>query len=262
MSKTRPPVSLSMSLHCRAKLWLAGHGYAGEKPTSQAQRTFDVGHMAERAMFDGYPAGYVCDEAVGPWWFAESQIRDNSSGVVLTPSEWEVTDRQREVELAGYKGHIDALLRHKTDGTVLLPDMKTASSFGYDKSLTGDMLENPFSRQYVGQLHAYRLGLLAQGQKVDGMLLLYYSKENSRLSFRYLPHMPEIDEEIHERLSWARAEAEPTPDYEWSEGRELPLVCSYCDHKTNCAALRGLGIQMGFKKGRNGTLNPSWTVAA
>ncbi len=254
----RPPVSLSMAGHCRMALYLDSHGYQKEEPTPQAYRTFGFGHLAEKAMFDGFPAGSVTEEAIGPWFFQEAQLRDNASGITMNPSEWTVTDRQREVELHGYKGHIDALLRHKGDGVVLLPDMKTASSFGYDKSLTSDLLDNPFSRQYVFQLHAYRAGLLAQGETIHGMILLYLNKEQSRLSFRNITHQPWIDEEIAERLSWAKANAEPTPDWPWTPREALPLLCSYCNQRTNCAAIRGMSLTQEFNK-RNG--NPIWKAA-
>lgn len=244
---TRPPVSLSMALGCRMRLWLSGHGYENEPVTPTAQRTFDIGHLAEAAMFDGITVG---TETHGPWWPSLGEIRDNDRGVTLNPLEWDVIDRQREVSLGGYNGHIDGLLKHKTDGTIILPDMKTASSFGYEKSLKGDLSDpsSPFSRGYVGQLHAYRLGLIADGVDVSAMILLYFSKEQSKVSFRHIDHNPEIDAEILERLSWAKSPMEPTPDYEWKAREPVPLACGYCSQRTNCASIRGFSLEMEFSK--------------
>ena len=251
----RPAVSLSMALKCRSFIWLNGHGYAQEEPTQTAGRTFGIGHLAEAAMFDGIKIDE--DHTVGPWWETLEEITDNSHGVKIKPSEWDVIDRQREVEVDGFKGHIDGLLKHKIDGTVLLVDMKTTGGFGYDRNLKGDLNESPFSRGYVGQLHAYRLGLLAQGQRVDGMLLLYFNKEQSKVMFRYIDYDPAIDAEIHERLSWANATAEPTPDYEWTRGQPVGLACSYCSQRPNCAIVRGMGLALEFnKKG-----SPVWRAA-
>lgn len=254
MAGERPPVSLSMALKCRAHIWLAAHGHEQEPVTPTSQRVFDMGHLIEAAMFDGITLG---EDKIGPWFYTLGEIRDPIRGVSLNPEEWEITDRQTEVEYAGFKGHVDGLLRHKQDKTVILPDVKSASGFSFDRALKEDLTENPFSRYYVGQLHAYRRGLIDKGIEVTAMILLYLNKEQGKVMFRHVDHQPEIDQEIAERLAWAKSTAEPTPDYEWKSGAKLPLACSYCSFKTSCATLRGMTLEQAYEKNK-----PIWVPAA
>src|SRR5450631_2735795 len=104
----------------------------------------------------------------------------------MDPSEWIVSDRQTEIEAYGFRGHCDALLTHKDNGSVLLPDSKAVGCTSYKMSLTSDLNNSPFAREYVGQLHAYRKGFLAKGQRIDGMLLIYYNVCSSEIMFRHI----------------------------------------------------------------------------
>jgi len=239
-----------MALHCRMKIYLAAHGHPEEPHSAKTKRTFLRGHMFEKALFDGF------DEENPALWNELDTIQDYSRGIVLNPKEWTVSHRQGEMTYAGFQGHSDALLTHKVDGTVLLPDSKAVGCLSYKMTLTKDLLENPFSRGYVGQLHAYRRGYIDQGQKIDGMLLIYYNVCSSEIMFRVVDYEPELDVEIAERLSWAKSPAEPTPDYEWSTGSPIPLACGYCSFRQSCAAVRGVTLEQSFSKGK-----PVWAPA-
>jgi hypothetical protein len=245
----RPPVSLSQSLHCRMELWLNANGYIPEIHTAKTERTFLRGHLFEKALFDGF-------DDHPPVWPTLGTIRDYATGTSLETSEWIISDRQTEVELHGFKGHCDALLTHK-DERVLLPDCKAVGCLSYKRSLTNDLTADVFAREYVGQLHGYRRGFLEAKRRIDGMILVYYNVCTSEVMFRTIKHDEAIDEEIRERLAVARQPSEPTPDHEWFSGAEIPLRCSYCSQKWNCATVRGMSLEAGISKGR-----PVWTAAA
>jgi len=255
MKTERPPVSLSQALHCRMEIWLNAHGFKPESVQPGTQRTFDVGNMVEAAFFDG-----DMTEDGRPWFYGQPEILDPVGGWKLVTSEFKLEGhhRQREVSLWGLKGHLDNLLVRKKDGFTILPDMKTASGFSYDRAAKGDLSENVFSREYLGQLHVYRRALEEEGQRVDLMCLIYFNKEQSQLMVRFVKYEDAIVKEAEERLAWRLSEAAPPPDWEWKAGDLLPLRCGYCSQKANCALQRAMSLDMTFKK----TGAPMWTAKA
>jgi hypothetical protein len=244
-----------MALHCRAELWLAGHGLEGEQPTKSAQRTFDTGHFGEAALFDP-PFKLPGGQEVGGWWLKAEEIIDPVTNRKIITADWEISHRQHEVEFAGYKGHIDALLAHRHERTWILPDAKSSSSLGFDKASFGSLSASEFSREYLGQLHAYRAGLVSQGFEIATMLLLYWNKEQSKLVFREVEFSQAIEDEALERLSYAKSDIFPQPDYAWKEKEDIPLRCGYCPQKFNCATKRNQPIEMYFDK----KARPKWKV--
>lgn len=247
----RPPVSLSMALSCRLKLWLAGHGYPQIPPRPQSVRTFDYGHFTEAALLGEVqlPDGRVA----GPWWSELEAIHDYDSGRMIWAPDWEIVDRQKEVEWLGYKGHVDCILVHKDAeckcepkyeaGTRLLPDVKSTSGIGYKKSLKGNLLDDKFARGYVGQLHAYREGL----HEPLEMLLIYVSKEQSKIMCRFITYDKRVVMDAGERLAWATSEREPEPDWNWNRGEDVPLVCGYCPYIESCSQVRGIPVELTFQ---------------
>lgn len=144
----------------------------------------------------------------------------------------EVTDEQREVEIDGIKGHIDAII----DGTVV--DVKSASPYGYKKFEERRVVEeDPFG--YVDQLSGYSNVLnpgkpaawLAQ-EKVSGdicisplsAIVIDHHKPEERIA-----HLKEvIGSETIPELCY-----QPVPDGK-SGNLKLPTPCSYCAHKYRC----------------------------
>lgn len=144
----------------------------------------------------------------------------------------EVTDEQREVEVDGVKGHIDAVI----DGVVV--DVKSASPYGYKKFEERTVVQDdPFG--YVAQLSGYA-DVLTPGQgaawlaidKVAGDICI------SPLAPIVIKHHPPAEriaelkeviasEEVPERCY------EPVPDGK-SGNMRLPTPCSYCAHKFRC----------------------------
>jgi hypothetical protein len=143
----------------------------------------------------------------------------------------EVTDCQREVELAGIKGHIDAII----DGKVM--DVKSASSRSFDKFADGSLKDNdPFG--YIKQIGFYKQGLVMDGgflamDKQFGHLTTYLPEEDVNV-------VPRIDE-----LKYLAKEDTPEPvrlraydpvPYGKSGNYVLCTECKYCSHKLNCWA--------------------------
>jgi hypothetical protein len=239
---SRPPVSLSQALHCRMEIWLNAHGYDKEPIEPGAQRTFDMGNMIEAAFFDG-----TGTESGIPWFYSAKTISE-PNGTSIDTALWDIKHRQLEVELFGLKGHIDALLVNKNGSGTILVDTKSASGFSYDRAISGNLMESPFSREYVGQLHAYYAALEKMGMKPDLMALIYFNKEQSKLMLRFVPFDEPIMREMEDRLLWARNGSGPEPDWEWDKGKQIPLRCGYCAQKMNCAEVRGDKITLGFTK--------------
>lgn len=255
--RERPAISGSMAGHCRMEIWLLGHGRQREEVHAGAQRTFDLGFIIEAAMLRGVEvdAGLPEPITVGPWFPNVGTVRDLVTGQSFESSEAVVTDFQREVQFAGYGGHIDGILHLPTGAYVL--DVKTTQGFGYDRYKTSNLALDPFAKEYVAQLHFYMQGLIDAGEPIVGGLLLFFNKEQSQVMARFVEYDPAIVENIRERLSWATRDAEPEPDWVWTKGLELPLRCGYCMVREACSEIRGLRLEQSYKK--NG--KPLWRVA-
>lgn len=242
------------------ELWLLGHGYQGEPTLPGTQRTFDMGTLVEAAMLRGIELVVPNDDGgldavkIGPWWETLGEVRDYSTNKSFVAAPDQLSDFQRLVSFAGYKGHIDAILTLDTGRYVL--DTKSASGFSYDRAVTGDLNADTFAREYVGQVLGYREGLIAEGEEIAGGILLYFNKEQSKVCARFIDPNPEIVEEMRERLSWAKNAAEPEADWVWVKGMEVPLRCGYCSLRESCAQVRGLSLSQQFDNKNR----PKWIV--
>lgn len=255
-SEPRPAISGSMCGHCRVEIWLLAHGGVREEVLPGTQRTFDLGFIVEAAMLRSITVdiGLPAAVEVGPWFPHLGEVRDPATGKSFDTGESLVTDFQKEVSFAGYKGHIDGILRLST-GNYLL-DVKTTQGHGFKRHKTNNLMLDPFAREYVCQLHFYMQGLMDEGYEIHGGMLLFYNKENSQVMARFVDYDPVLVAEIKERLSWATKEGEPEPDWAWSRGSDIPMRCGYCGVKEACAELRGLSL--GKRINKNG--RPEWFV--
>lgn len=254
----RPALSGSNSRHCRMKLWLGHHGHPEEPVQPGARRTFDLGTIIEAAMFRGVEVdlGGGQKETLGPWWKDLGEVRDYATGKTFTANMDQVSDFQRTVKFHGLEGHIDALL--KIESGLYVVDTKTTQGFGYDRHLTGNLEEDAFAKEYIGQLHFYAAGLREEGLDIVGGVLVFFNKEQSNVMARFVDYNPSIVEEIKERLAAAQADAEPEPDYAWEKGKPVSLRCRYCSFRESCAKVRGVSLVQSFdKKGK-----PQWVVGA
>lgn len=143
-----------------------------------------------------------------------------------------VTDEQREIEVDGVKGHIDAII----DGTVV--DLKSASSYGYTKFATNTVeQDDPFG--YVAQLAGYA-SVLTPGEPAAWWAVDKSSGDNciselSKITIKYHPPEERIAELKEVVASDEPPELcyEPIPDGK-SGNMKLPVGCSYCKHKFRC----------------------------
>ncbi len=156
----------------------------------------------------------------------------------------EVKDEQREVEVDGVKGHIDAII----DGTIV--DVKSASPFGYKKFETRTVTEDdPFG--YVDQLSGYA-NVLTPGEQAAW---LAFDKVGGDICVSPLEPTVISHYKPEERIAELRevlAQEEPpercypdVPDGK-SGNMKLDTGCSYCAHKFRCwEGLRGFAYSNG-----------------
>lgn len=144
----------------------------------------------------------------------------------------EVTDEQKEIEVDGVKGHIDAII----DGTVV--DLKSASSFGY-KKFKDDTVEQDDPFGYVKQLAGYA------NELTPGKPAAWWAVDKSTAAncISYLPAetveqhkpAPRIEElkEVVDSDEIPPLCYNPVPDGK-SGNMKLPVGCSYCKYKFRC----------------------------
>ncbi len=156
-----------------------------------------------------------------------------------------VEDQQKEVEVDGVKGHIDAVI----DG--ILVDVKSASSYSFDKFKSGGYLfDDPFG--YVSQLSGYA-SALGRGRAA----FLVADKVSGEIAFveldkAYLDGNPPAERIAHLREVVNDPEP-PARCYDTvpegkSGNRKLGVGCSYCAYKEDCwsDANGGTGLRKFF----------------
>lgn len=266
------------------RIWLKGHGYQPEPTQPTTQRTFDYGDCIEWLMFNGLTIPSHHDDSgfkeAGNWWKKTDVLTDPKTGQFFRPPDIEIVDRQLEVNVGPFKGHIDGwglitLLTgdpdtEEKDAAPTLTDVKSANGWSFDRAKyepfeditpfedVQQMKHNVFSREYVITQNGYMAGLQERGINTQRGALVYVNKEIGQIMFRLLRFRPELVEEGKERLSWANSEAEPKPDWDWKKGSDIPLRCGYCEQKINCGQVRGLPLTGPTfdKKGK-----PTWRPA-
>jgi len=150
----------------------------------------------------------------------------------------EVTDEQKQCEVAGIKGSMDC----KIDGIVT--DVKSVSSYGFRKFKDGSLaLDDPFG--YVAQIKGYahsegetKFGWLAMDKQNGHLTYLMYDSEDTqapiydKISYDIEEHIervkklveqPEAPEHCHKTV----------PDGK-SGNQKLAVGCSYCPYKHTC----------------------------
>ena len=148
---------------------------------------------------------------------------------LVTESGHKVEDRQKEVELEGVKGHIDAVI----DGALV--DVKSASDYGFKKFKQNTLEDNdPFG--YISQISAYMEALdLDEGgflaiNKNNGEICMMQVDElmliNASNRVKHLKKMVK-NKNIPERCFT------PIPDGN-SGNMILVKDCVFCDYKNKC----------------------------
>jgi hypothetical protein len=158
---------------------------------------------------------------------------------------YEVTDQQKEVELNGVVGHMDA----KINGTVV--DVKSASAYAFKKFNEGTLRESD-TFGYYGQLAGYTAAegggdgaFLAMDKQSGGLALLSVSSDE--LDFE----QPSVMIDNHRQA--LESDTPPPRCYDpepmGKKGNmKLGINCSYCKFKEHCwqDANNGKGLRTFF----------------
>lgn len=144
----------------------------------------------------------------------------------------DVHSEQKEIEVDGVKGHIDAVV----DGYTV--DVKSASPFSYKKFADGSIVENdPFG--YMQQLGGYTNevtpdtgGAFLAFDKVHGDICLSKLPDSMLRDFRAAPRIEHLKEVIQRDEAPERC-FEDLEDGK-SGNRKLGVECSYCKFKEHC----------------------------
>ena len=153
----------------------------------------------------------------------------------------EVTDQQKEVQIDGIKGHLDAVI----DGQLV--DVKSTSSYGMRKFKDGTLPDDdPFG--YIDQMSGYGNAL----GKDSGTFLAFDKSSGELTTYTHT----ELSDTSH-RIDFVKQEMERVdpPDRPFksvldksSRRQKLGVNCSYCSHKTTCWA--DVGLDLKFRSGR------------
>lgn len=207
---------------------------ASSRREGGAIRFSSLGKPNRQIWFDARPDPSI-DEPLRPETYLKFLYGDVIEQLYLYLAKeagHEVTDEQKEIEVNGVKGHIDAII----DGTVV--DLKSASSFGYKKFEQGTVeQDDPFG--YVAQLAGYA-NVLTPGEDAAWWAVDKSSGDNcisplSKMTIKY--HTPE--ERIEELKAVVDSDEMPSPCYDpvpdgKSGNMKLPVGCSYCKYKFRC----------------------------
>lgn len=253
------------------RLWLKGHGFEPEATPPSTQRTFDYGDAIEWLLFDKLTIPSSHDESgfktIGDWWNTTEVLKEPKLGLHFYPDHSPIQSRQMEVEIGGFKGHIDGWASiqliagdhdEDTEAKPTVVDSKSANTWSYKRAKFEDLEADIFAREYVISQNCYVAGVRKLGLPADRSVLTYVNKEIGQMMFRLIKYNPEYVDEGMERLAWASSPAEPRPDHEWKSGSNIPLRCRYCEQKLNCSLVRGQAIT-GPTFTKDG--KPEWKVA-
>ena len=160
---------------------------------------------------------------------------------LVKESGHKVTDQQKEVEIDGIKGHLDAII----DGELV--DVKSSSSYGMRKFKEGTLAkDDPFG--YCGQISGYanalgkKSGTFLAFDKSGGELALYKHTNIEDSNAR----VKDIKKKVAKKTPPKRAF--DTVSDRNSNRQKLGINCSYCSHKTTCWDDEGLDLK--FRSGK------------
>ncbi|MAH51400.1 hypothetical protein CMI37_36630 [Candidatus Pacearchaeota archaeon] len=138
------------------------------------------------------------------------------------------------------RGFID-LLVELSNGSMFLYDIKSIGSYPYKKIFARKAeIREPSVHQEL-QLATYGLAVKKEFGRLDGMFILYYNKDTSRLRYKEVSNdrlltalgfWERINDEHSSGLPSLRRGISPVADWE----------CGYCDYKTRCEEDREKGL--------------------
>lgn len=200
-----------------------------ERDTTPRLRMSNIGKPDRQLWYD--INGTHKKEALAPHTFIKFAYGDLIEEMLLLYAQMAghtVEAQQKEVEVDGIKGHIDAII----DGVVV--DTKSASTFSFNKFESGDLYKpgnDPFG--YVAQLAGYGKAL--------GLPTAFFvaDKTLGKLCLSKPPQGYDVEGRIAHIKHVVSQDTPPPRCYdEVPEGKSgnmrLGVGCSYCGHKEIC----------------------------
>jgi len=230
-------MAISIMDGVRRQLW------STSAPKKPGLRMSNIGKPCSRALWYEIKGGEE-GEPFSPATKLKFMVGDVVEAVILYLAKeagHSVTDQQREIEVDGVRGHIDAVI----DGELV--DVKSASSIGMKKFTDGTLAQDdPFG--YISQISGYanalgkKSGTFLAFDKSSGDLVTYTHRKLEETGGR----VAKLREVLAKDLPPDRAF--DTVSERATGKQKLGLNCSYCSFKSVCWADKGLDIQ--FKSGR------------
>ena len=221
----------------RRQLWSSTKG---RKP---ALRMSNLGKPCVRALWYDIKGTHKPEE-LSPQTKLKFMMGDVVEAVVLYLAKeagHAVEDQQKEIEIDGIRGHIDA----RIDG--VLVDVKSSSSYGMKKFKNGTLPEDdPFG--YISQMSGYANAL----GETKGTFLAF-DKSNGELATYTHTELENTSERIGVVREALELDDAPDRPFEPTVDRatkrpKLALNCSYCAHKMECWKEEDVNLE--FKSGR------------
>lgn len=234
----RPDITLSSHFYCQRQLWLKRDGKADEDVAPRTYNTWFTGRVVE--------ASVVC--------------RMILAGLpMLTPAWGGTRQRRTALDLGGgaLRGSIDLLLAADLmgqppasreelaayKGPVILGDVKSMSDYGFDEAVRDRSVGNTFG--YEDQLNNYRLGLEAEGLRVDAAVFVIHKKSTGHEAEILCPER--ADQVTSMRVAYGKATGAQLPDRpEWATVKVVKspkdgtveqienVRCGYCPCRAAC----------------------------
>lgn len=221
----------------RKQLWFSS------SPRKSALRMSNIGKPCVRALWYDIN-GDQEQEKLSPQTRLKFMFGDIAEALILYLAKeagHAVEDQQREIEIDGIKGHIDAVI----DGELV--DVKSASSYSMKKFKDGTLPDDdPFG--YISQISGYANAL----NKSRGTFLAFDKSSGELATYTH-----NDIEDTTERVALVKAAvadtALPARAFETvtdkQTGKEkLCVNCSYCPFKNTCWADEGIDLK--FRSGR------------
>jgi hypothetical protein len=222
----------------RKQLW-----FSSQEDKRPALRMSNIGKPCSRALWYEITAK-VEGETYSPQTRLKFMFGDIAEALILYLAKeagHTVEDQQKEIEIDGIKGHLDAVI----DGELV--DVKSASAYGMRKFKEATLpTDDPFG--YISQISGYANAL----GKTSGTFLAF-DKSSGELATYTHSDLENTSERIAS-VSADMARTEP-PDRAFEtvldrkdKRQKLGINCSYCSYKETCWADEGLELK--FRSGR------------
>ena len=234
----RPDITLSSHFYCPRQLWLKRDGKADEDVAPRTYNTWFTGRVVEasvvcRMILAGLPM-------LTPAWGGTRQRRTalDLGGGALRGS----IDLLLAADLMGYPpASREELAAYK--GPVILGDVKSMSDYGFDEAVRDRSVGNTFG--YEDQLNNYRLGLEAEGLRVEAAVFVIHKKSTGHEAEILCPER--TDQVTAMRVAYGKATGAQLPDRpEWATVKVVKspkdgtveqienVRCGYCPCRAAC----------------------------